>query len=97
MIKKGDKIDLKVYYYPMKEHPYISYDRVDYKIPSHFKSGMFEIYIQDNRSKRKRFSRAMKGDEDISFIYHRTGNARISIIYNKKVVEVISRNVQNFE
>lgn len=97
LIKKGDKVDLKVYYYPMKERPYVSYDRLDYKIPSHFQSGMFEVYIQDNRSKRKRFSRKMKGDEDISFIYHRTGNARISIIYNKKVIEIISRNVQNFE
>ena len=59
-IKNNDVIKLKVKWYSLKEHPYIAYERIDYKIPNDLKKGLYEAYIEDNHSKRIRFTKKMK-------------------------------------
>ncbi|MDY6933114.1 MAG: PASTA domain-containing protein [Spirochaetota bacterium] len=96
-ISKGDKAKLKIYYYPLKEHPYISYEKIDYTVPTNRERAIYEAYIEDDSSKRVRFYRQMDGGETMSFVFKRRGNARISIVSDKKIIEVIGIRVQNFE
>jgi serine/threonine-protein kinase len=56
-IQTGMLVKLKVNYFPQKEKPFTSFERVTYSIPSDEKEGIFEAYIDDSGSKRIRFSR----------------------------------------
>jgi beta-lactam-binding protein with PASTA domain len=95
-IQTGILVKLKVNYYPQKEKPYTSYERVNYAIPSDEKEGIFEAYIDDNSSKRIRFSRKMKAGGKIDFLFKRKGEARISITNNKQVVETMNIEPDEF-
>ena len=95
-IKKGRVAKLKVNYYPLMEHPYTSYERVTYTIPSDEKRGLYEVYIEDSKSKRIRFSKIMKPDWKIDFIFKRKGKARVSITRDKEVLEVIKIDVDEY-
>ena len=96
-LKKGNSVRVKVLHYPFKEHSYISYERVGYTIPADRKQGIYEAYIEDSRLKRIRFRRRMKPGRKIDFVFKRTGNARISIVHDREVVEVITINVDEFD
>ena len=92
-IKKGDIAKIKVRWYPNKEHPYRVYEKVSLQIPNNNKAGLYEGYIEDNRSKRIRFSRNMKPGQTISFIFNREGDAKINIVHNKESILVKSIEV----
>ncbi len=89
-------VKLKVLFYSQKERQYASYERITYTIPSDEKEGLFEAYVEDNRSKRIRFSRKMKPGWIIDFVFKRRGNAKIRIMNNKKTIETISINPDEF-
>ncbi len=95
-LKKGSSVKLKIYWYPVKEHPYMAYEKVEYTIPDDQKAGLFEVLIEDHVSKRTRFSDNMKPGEKISFIFHRVGNAKISIMNNKQTIRIMSIDVEEY-
>ncbi len=95
-IKKGSIVRLKVYYYSIKEHPYTSYERIRYTIPSDDERGLYEVHIEDSRPKRIRYSRKRKPEDIIDLIFKRRGNAKVSITKNRKVLEVIGIDVDEF-
>ncbi len=96
-ISKGQAVKVKVLYYPLKNHPYRAFEKIDYTIPSDEEEGLFEAYVEDNQSKRLRFSRTMKPGSVISFVFHRTGNSRVTLLRDKKQVKVFTVNVEEFE
>lgn len=96
-ISKGNTVKLEVNYYPGKEHPFTSYERVTYTIPADQEAGLYEAYIEDNNPGRIRFSRYMKPEWKIDFIFKRKGNARITIMRNKEEIETIGIEVSEFD
>ena len=88
-IQPGTQIKLQINYYAQKEKPYTAYERVTYTVPANEKEGLFEAYIDDNKSKRIRFSRKMKPGSKIDFVFKRKGDCRVSITNDKQVVDVI--------
>ncbi len=95
-IKVGDVVRLKVYWYPMKEHPYSSYEKVDFTIPKGSGSGLYEALVEDNSSKRVRFSFNLKAGSPIRFVFNRSGNAKIIITKDKKNIRVMSVNANEY-
>ncbi len=96
-IWRGKVVRLKVNYYPIKEHPYTSYERVRYTIPSDEESGLYEVHIEDSKPRRIRYYRRRKPEDKIDFIFNRKGNAKVSISRNKKIIEVIGIDVDEFD
>ena len=92
--KKGQTVVLKVYYYKLKDHPYTAYEKVDYVIPRDQKAGLYEAYIEDHRSKRIRFSRKMRPGQNVFFIFNRSGNAKVTIMNNKKNIWIKEISVE---
>ena len=93
-IKKGDTVNLTIKWYPLKEHPYTAYEKYFYKIPETGEAGLYEAYIEDNKSKRIRFSKNMKPGQTILFVFERTGNAKITITHDNKIIRVSGINVE---
>ena len=96
-IKKGQAVVLKVYYYPLRNHPYRAFEKIEYTIPADEEGGLYEAYVEDNHSKRLRYSRTMKPGNKFEFIFHRTGNAKVTLLRDKKQVKVFTVNVEEFE
>ncbi len=96
-ISKGQTVKVKVLYYPLKNHPYRAFEKIDYTIPPDEEEGLYEAYVEDSQSKRLRFSRTMKPGSVISFVFHRTGNSRVTLLRDKKQVKVFTVNVEEFE
>lgn len=93
-IKQGDVVTLRVKYYPMTDHPYYAYEKVDYIIPSDEKAGLYEAVVEDHRAKSLCFARQMSPGQKITFVFLRTGNARVSILADKKSQKVFRINAQ---
>ena len=93
ILKKGGTVKLKVNWYPMKDHPYRAYEKVEYVIPDDWEEGLYEAYIDDHKSKRIRFSRTMKPGQRIAFIFLREGDARVTIVKDKDIVRVMGFKV----
>jgi beta-lactam-binding protein with PASTA domain len=96
-ISEGKPVKLKILYFPSKENMYTSYERVKYKIPSREKAGLYEAYIDDNKSKRISFSYVMKPESYIDFVFKRRGNAIVTIINNKEVLDTIKFKPDEFD
>ncbi|HON77239.1 MAG TPA: PASTA domain-containing protein [Spirochaetota bacterium] len=96
VIKKGDTAVLKVQYYPVTEHQYLGYEIIDYTIPGDEPKGLYEAVVEDNKSKRICYSRQMSPGQRISFVFHRTGNSKISILANKNTIKVMTIDVEDF-
>jgi serine/threonine-protein kinase len=96
LIKDGDILTLSVNYYTLTEHPYTAYELVEYTIPSDQPQGLYEAYIEDNHSKRIRFSAPSGPGQKIKFLFQRVGNAKIFINRDKKNIRVLSINVDEF-
>jgi serine/threonine-protein kinase len=96
LIKKGDAAVLKVNYYPVTEHPYLGYEIIEYTIPGDEPAGLYEAVVEDNSSKRICYSRQMNPSQQISFVFRRTGNSKISILANKNTIKVMSIEVEDF-
>ncbi len=95
-IKEGDIVTLKVNYYNLTEHPYAAYEYIDYTIPSDEEKGFYEVVIDDNKSRRVRFSAEAGPGQRISLVFYRVGNARIYINRNKKNIRVMSSKANDF-
>lgn len=95
-LKEGDVIILKVNYYVLTEHPYTAYEYVEYDIPSDMEEGLFEAYIEDNFSRRIRYSSRAKAGQKITFVFQRVGNARVYITRDKKNISTLKINVDEF-
>jgi serine/threonine-protein kinase len=95
-LKDGDNLTLKVNYYVLTEHPYSAYEYVEYVIPSGMEEGLFEAYIEDNHSRRIRYSSRAKAGQKISFVFQRVGNAKIYIPRDKKNISTLKINVDEF-
>ncbi len=96
LIKDGDTVTVTVNYYSLTEHPYTAYELVEYVIPSDQPQGLYEVYIEDNHSKRIRFSSPSGPGQKIKFLFQRVGNAKIFINRDKKNIRVLSINVNEF-
>ncbi|HDP80070.1 MAG TPA: PASTA domain-containing protein [Spirochaetes bacterium] len=88
-VKKGDTVTLRVLYYKPVEHAYRNYERVEFTVPGDKGAGLYEASIEDDAPRRIAYSREMKPGQKIDFIFHRSGNARINITRDKRVIKVI--------
>ncbi len=93
-VKKGDIIKLKVNYFPMLDRPYYCYEKIEYTIPKGEPQGLYEAYVEDDKSKRLIYSIQGKSGDRMNFVFHRTGNARVKILGNKNVIKTIKFNVE---
>jgi serine/threonine-protein kinase len=93
---QGQTVKLKVAYYPKDLHFYNGYEKVVYQISEDDKEGLVEAYIEDYNPKRIAYSSRLKPKQTMQFVFQRTGNARVSIVRNKKVLKVIRIDVEDF-
>ncbi len=93
-INKGEQITLNVNYYRMEEHPFRSYEMVNYTIPADEKPGLYEAFVEDNVSKRLCYLAPRNPGQAVNFIFHRTGNAKVGIAVEKRVIKVFKFNVE---
>lgn len=96
VLTKGQRVYLKIYWYPMRDHPYISYEKVEYVIPADAKKGTYSVFIEDDRSKHMVFTQPMGPNETMQLIFRREGNAKITILRDKKPVRVMGINVDEY-
>lgn len=95
-LKEGDTVTLAVNYYQLTEHPYSAYEFIEYTIPSDSEKGLYEAVIEDNHSKRIRYSANAAPGEKIRFVFNRVGNSKIYIDRDKKNIRVMSIRVDEF-
>ena len=96
IIKEGDSVTVTINYYQLSEHPYSSYELIEYVIPSDQGSGLYEAHIEDDLSTRIRFSAPLGPGQKIQFVFQRVGNAKVYINRDKKTIRVLSINA-NFK
>lgn len=96
LLKEGAPVKIKALWYPVKDHSYTAYEKVEYLIPGDQKTGLYEAVIEDNKSKRTRFSSKMNPGSKIQFIFRRTGNAKINILLDKRSIRTISIEVKEY-
>ena len=96
IIKEGDSVTVGVNFYQLSERPYSSYELIEYLIPSDQKPGLYEAHIEDDHSKRVRFSAPLGPGQKIQFVFQRIGNAKVYINLDKKTIRVLSINA-NFK
>lgn len=89
-------VKIKVALYPTKGHPYYAYERIQYTIPTSYTEGLFEAFVEDDAQKRISFAGVLRGGQQMTFAFHRTGKAKISIMRDKKVINTIGINVDDF-
>ena len=93
---KGQTVKVKVGYFLKEEHYYNGYEKIEYKIDDDEKEGLFEAYVEDYDPKRICYSANKKPKETISFVFHRSGNAKVTICRNKKSIKVMRISVEDF-
>ncbi|HNX23468.1 MAG TPA: PASTA domain-containing protein [Spirochaetota bacterium] len=96
LLNDGATVTVSVNYYSLTEHPYSAYELIEYVIPSDQPQGLFEAYIEDNHSRRIRFSSPSGPGQTIKFLFQRVGNAKIFINRDKKNLRVLSIHVNEF-
>jgi beta-lactam-binding protein with PASTA domain len=92
----GQQIKLKVAYYPKEAKFYHGYEKLIYKVDDDEKEGLFEAYVEDYEPSRVVSSMKLKGGQTLQCVFQRTGNARVTILRNKKAVKVLRMNVEDF-
>jgi beta-lactam-binding protein with PASTA domain len=80
-------IRLTVNYFPMTDKSYHAYERINYEIPRRMPVGKYEIVVEDQESTRIVFSGEPNAARRLEAIYHRAGNARITILKDKRAVQ----------
>jgi beta-lactam-binding protein with PASTA domain len=96
LIAKDEMVKLNVMYFPIKDHPYHAYEKVSFTIPEDKEPGLYEAYIEDFREKRIRFSQNMKSGQRIEFVFLREGDAKVTLVGNKKSIRVLGFKVEEF-
>jgi beta-lactam-binding protein with PASTA domain len=94
VLEPGKEITLKIYWAPLKNHPYRSYEHVEYGISERESAGLFEVMVDDHLSRRIVFSRPMKPGQTIRCVYFRTGPAKVSILKDKRIITVMGVDVE---
>ena len=93
--EKGDRIKLKILYYPHNKGLYTAYEKFEYKVPADLKAGIYEAHIEDDGSDRIRFSGNVKPGKKIRFVFKRHGNANVIIRSENKIIKEILVNREN--
>ncbi|MBP9023385.1 MAG: PASTA domain-containing protein [Spirochaetes bacterium] len=94
-VSSGTLVKLKVAYFPITEHLYNAYELLKYEMKKGDMS-LVEAFVEDDFGKRMCFSANIEGGKEISFVFARQGNARVSILRNKKLVTVMSVRMTQF-
>ncbi len=92
-LAKGGLMQLGIYWYPLKEHPYRAYEKLEYQLPQGSEKGLYEVFVEDFKAKKTVFSSKMSSGEKIVVVFRREGNARITIVRDKNPVRVIGMDV----
>lgn len=93
-INKGAIVTLTVNYYQTNERPYRGYEIINYTIPAGEKSTIYEAYVEDSVSKRLCYYAPAAPGKNITFVFHRTGNARITLLSEKRSIKVFKFNAE---
>ena len=86
-------IKLTVNYYPMTDKPYYAYERINYEIPQKSGPGIYQIMVEDQESERIVFEGEPNAARRLDCVYNRSGNAQITILKDKKVVQKFKTEV----
>lgn len=92
-VQKGDACTVQVSYSPLDKHHYAAYEKVEFQIPADEKQGLYEAYVEDDRSKRIRYSKKTGPGQKIMFVFRREGNATITFRRDKKRVDDMTIHV----
>ncbi|MDI9425933.1 MAG: PASTA domain-containing protein [Spirochaetota bacterium] len=95
-IQRGGSVRLKVSYYKPIELLYRAYERVQYDISKGDDPGLYEAYVEDDSPRRIAYSRVMRPGDKMDFVFHRNGNARVYILYNKKKIKTLRFDAGEF-
>jgi len=95
-LKKGGTVVVAIKYFKFKEHPYLAFENVHFIIPNDLSSGEYQALIEDDSEKRVRFIKTMKGGQTINFLFYRKGNAKITILKDKKNISSWVINVEEY-
>lgn len=95
-IAKGDVVNLKVAYSPADTHFFRGYEKIEYKIGDSDEAGVYEALVEDFDPQRVVSSTMLKPGQIFQFVFQRTGNARVSIMKDKKSIKTIRIDVENF-
>lgn len=95
IVAQGQTVKFKIAYYPLKEHLYDAYEQMEYEVKAGAKS-LVEAFVEDDGGKRLCYSSYVDGNAKINFVFARRGNARISILKDKKLVTVLSSKMSQF-
>jgi beta-lactam-binding protein with PASTA domain len=96
VLTPGQQIKVKVAYYPKEAKFYHGYEKLIYKVDEDEKTGLYEAYVEDYDPSRVVYTMKLKGGETLQCVFQRTGNARVTILRNKKAVKVLRMNVEDF-
>ncbi|MGL4369989.1 MAG: PASTA domain-containing protein, partial [Spirochaetota bacterium] len=96
VLAAGQTVKVKVAYFTKEEHYYNGYEKVSYQIPDDEKEGLYEAYIEDYNPKRICYSAHLKPGQTMQFVFQRAGNARVTVMRNKKSMKVMRIDVEDF-
>lgn len=90
-------IRLTVNYYPMTDKPYYAYERINYEIPKKIDPGKYQVLVEDQESKRIVFTGDPNAARKLECVYNRSGNAKITILKDKKVIQKFKVDVNEYK
>jgi eukaryotic-like serine/threonine-protein kinase len=96
VLAKGQSISVKVGYYPVTEHFYNSYEKLDFEIPASYGDGYYEALVSDDSGERVCYAGKKTAGKMINFVFARQGNAKVKIIKDKKQETVIGVKMTDF-
>lgn len=92
-VQKDGTATVQVSLLKLDKHPYSAYEKIEYVVPQDEKAGFYEAQVDDGHSRRIRFARKSSPGQKISFIFLRQGDAKITILRDKKRIGDITINV----
>jgi eukaryotic-like serine/threonine-protein kinase len=95
-VTKGTEVVLTVAFFERENKYYQSYEKISFSAPKDAEEALYEAWVEDEEHKRIRFSRVCKANENITFVFHRTGNARVEIVKDKVKEKIITFDVDSF-
>ena len=93
-VSAGATAKISILYCPLTSHPYYAFEKFQFTIPEDEPEALYEAMIQDASPRRIVYSKRLKPEEKMVFVFHRSGNAKITILQNKKELEVESIDVE---
>ncbi len=96
-LTEGYNVVLGVSLYALKGHPYTAYENFTFTLPANSGEGTYQVVVEDNSSTRTVYSAEMTSGGKISAVFKRTGNAKITVMKDKKSIQVIGINVDEYK